>query len=149
MPSLCKKPQSVPLIHINRREKGGENLCECRYFCFRQFSPQRCVWVERGHLSSSSLLCKLLETQSDGLSPKQLAVHISCFFFFFFLPFKPGTMASAWGRTRSWPCPTSTSVLCSRRCTWSRWCLYCPNSSGCRKSSKSPKFSRTRSTPRT
>lgn len=40
------------------------------------------VWEEGGeHLSSSSLLCKLLKTGSDGLSPKQLAVLISCFCF--------------------------------------------------------------------
>lgn len=53
-------------------------------------SPHRgvCVWMfgrvrteggKGGHLSSSSLLCKLLKTGSDGLSPKQLAVLISCF----------------------------------------------------------------------
>lgn len=44
-------------------------------------SPHRgvCGW-RGGHLSSSSLLCKLLETNSDELSPKQLAILISCFF---------------------------------------------------------------------
>lgn len=135
MPSLRKKPQSAPLIHINKEELTCVNA--------------RGVWMFKeggGDLSSSSLLCKLLKTGSDGLSPKQLAVLISCFF-----PpsFKPGTMASAWGKTRSWPCLTSTLVRCSRRCTWSRWCLYCPSSTWCKKSSRSPKFSQTRSTLRT
>lgn len=146
MPSLRKKPQSAPLIHINREELTCVNA---RYIVSTS-SPHRGVWMFRvgwgGHLSSSSLLCKLLKTGSDGLSPKQLAVLISCFF-----PpsFKPGTMASAWGKTRSWPCLTSTLVRCSRRCTWSHWCLYCPSSTWCKKSSRSPKFSQTRSTLRT
>ena len=55
-------------------------------------SPQqRCVCVgERGedrgggggHLSSSSLQCKLVKTGSDGLSPKRLAVHNKVAFVF-------------------------------------------------------------------